>query len=177
MAVMDEALDRFDFLDPERTGVMGGSYGGFMTSWIVGHTNRFQAACSERAVNNLYSAAGSSDVFWAFKGYLGAFAHEAVQEWLERSPALYADAIETPLLILHSENDLRCNVEQAEHLFITMRLLGKEVELVRFPGESHELSRSGSPVHRVQRFEVLLDWFDRHLQRQPERLSASAAQA
>jgi dipeptidyl aminopeptidase/acylaminoacyl peptidase len=177
MAVMDEALDRFDFLDPERTGVMGGSYGGFMTSWIVGHTNRFRVACSERAVNNLYSAAGSSDVFWAFKGYLGAFAHEAVQEWLERSPALYADAIETPLLILHSENDLRCNVEQAEHLFITMRLLGKEVELVRFPGESHELSRSGSPVHRVQRFEVLLDWFDRHLQRQPERLSASAAQA
>jgi dipeptidyl aminopeptidase/acylaminoacyl peptidase len=163
MAVMDTALERFDFLDPERTGVLGGSYGGYMTSWIVGHTNRFKAACSERAVNNLYTAMGSSDVFWAFKGYFGKFAHEAVDEWLERSPSLYADKIETPLLILHSEGDLRCSVEQAEHLFIVMRLLGKEVEFVRFSGESHELSRSGSPIHRVQRFEVLLDWFDRYL--------------
>ena len=165
MAVMDEALERFDFLDPERMGVLGGSYGGYMTSWIVGHTNRFKAACSERAVNNLYTAAGSSDVFWAFKGYFGAFAHEATQEWLDHSPAVYAEKIETPLLILHSDGDLRCPVEQAEHLFIIMRLLGKEVEFVRFAGESHELSRSGSPVHRVQRFEVLLDWFDRYLKK------------
>jgi dipeptidyl aminopeptidase/acylaminoacyl peptidase len=163
MAVMDEALERFDFLDPERTGVLGGSYGGYMTSWIVTHTNRFKAACSERAVNNLYTAMGSSDVFWAFKGYFGAFAHEATQEWLERSPSVYAEKIETPLLIMHSEGDLRCSVEQAEHLFIIMRLLGKEVEFVRFPGEGHELSRSGAPVHRVQRFDVLLDWFDRYL--------------
>jgi dipeptidyl aminopeptidase/acylaminoacyl peptidase len=176
MAVMDEALERFDFLDPERTGVMGGSYGGYMTSWIVSHTDRFQAACSERAVNNLYTSAGSSDIFWAFKGYIGAYAHEAIDTWLDRSPALYAEAIETPLLILHSEGDLRCSVEQAEHLFIKMRLLGKEVELVRFPGESHELSRSGSPVHRVQRFELILEWFDRYLkasegspQREPAR--------
>jgi dipeptidyl aminopeptidase/acylaminoacyl peptidase len=163
MAVMDTALERFDFLDPERAGVLGGSYGGYMTSWIVGHTNRFKAACSERAVNNLYTAMGSSDVFWAFKGYFGAYAHEAVNEWLERSPALYADKIETPLLILHSEGDLRCSVEQAEHLFVVMRLLGKEVEFVRFLGEGHELSRSGSPIHRVQRFEVILDWFGRFL--------------
>ena len=163
MAVTDEAIARFDFVDPDRLGVLGGSYGGYMTSWIVGHTNRFRAACSERAVNNLYTAMGSSDIFWAFKGYFGAFAHEAVDEWLRHSPALYADRIETPLLILHSEQDLRCSVEQAEHLFITLRLLGKEVELVRFPGESHELSRSGAPVHRVQRFEVILDWFGRYL--------------
>jgi dipeptidyl aminopeptidase/acylaminoacyl peptidase len=102
-------------------------------------------------------------VFWAFKGYFGAFAHEAPDEWLRHSPATYAREIETPLLILHSEDDLRCNVEQAEHMFITLRLLGREVELVRFPAESHELSRSGSPVHRVMRFEVILDWFDRYL--------------
>ena len=163
MAVMDTALERFDFLDPERTGVLGGSYGGYMTTWIVGHTNRFKAACSERAVNNLYTAMGSSDVFWAFKGYFGKFAHEATDAWLERSPSVYAEQIETPLLILHSDGDLRCSVEQAEHLFVVMRLLGKEVEFVRFPGESHELSRSGSPIHRVQRFEVLLEWFDRYL--------------
>jgi len=163
MAVMDEALERFDFVDPERTGVLGGSYGGYMTSWIVSHTDRFKAACSERSTNNLYTAMGSSDVFWAFKGYFGAFAHEATEAWLERSPSVYAEQIETPLLIMHSDGDLRCSVEQAEHLFVVMRLLGKEVEFVRFPGESHELSRSGSPVHRVQRFEVLLDWFDRYL--------------
>ena len=167
MAAMDTALERFDFLDPGRTGVLGGSYGGYMTSWILTHTNRFQAACSERAVNNLYTAMGSSDVFWAFKGYFGTFAHEAVDEWLERSPSIYAEKIETPLLILHSEGDLRCSVEQAEHLFIVMKLLGKEVEFVRFSGESHELSRSGAPVHRVQRFEVLLEWFGRYLSPSP----------
>ena len=163
MAVMDEALERFDFVDPERTGVLGGSYGGYMTSWIVSHTDRFKAACSERAVNNLYTAMGSSDIFWAFKGYFGAFAHEAMDAWLEHSPSIYAEKIETPLLIMHAEGDLRCSVEQAEHLFTVMRLLGKEVEFVRFSGEGHEMSRSGSPVHRVQRFEVLLDWFDRYL--------------
>jgi dipeptidyl aminopeptidase/acylaminoacyl peptidase len=166
MAALDTALERFDFLDAERTGVLGGSYGGFMTSWIVGHTNRFKAACSERAVNNLFTAMGSSDVFWAFKGYFGEFAHDAPEAWLERSPSMYAKNIETPLLILHSDGDLRCSVEQAEHLFIILRLLGKEVEFVRFGrGESHELSRAGSPVHRVQRFEVLIDWFDRYLKR------------
>ena len=163
MAVVDTALERFDFVDPERLGVIGGSYGGYMTSWIVSHTKRFKAAISERSVNNLYTAAGSSDLFWAFKGYFGSFAHEDVETWLKHSPAIYARDIETPLLILHSEDDLRCDVEQAEHLFITLRLLGKDVEFVRFPGESHELSRSGSPVHRVQRFEVILDWFDRYL--------------
>jgi len=163
MAVADEALRRFEFLDADRFGVMGGSYGGYMTTWIVGRTNRFRAACSERAVNHLVSAYGSSDLFWAFKGMFGTYPWEDVQTHLERSPATYADRIETPLLILHAEGDLRCDVEQAEHLFITMRLLGKEVEFVRFPGESHELSRSGSPVHRVQRFEAILEWFDRHL--------------
>jgi dipeptidyl aminopeptidase/acylaminoacyl peptidase len=75
----------------------------------------------------------------------------------------YADRIETPLLIMHSEQDLRCNVEQGEHLFITLRLLRKPVEMVRFPGESHELSRSGSPIHRVTRFETMLDWFGQYL--------------
>ena len=144
-------------------GVLGGSYGGFMTSWIVSHTNRFKAACSERAVNNLVSMYGSSDIGWVFKGYHGDFVHDAVDTYLQMSPWTYAKEIETPLLILHSEQDLRCNIEQAEQLFTTLRLLKKDVELVRFPVESHELSRSGNPVHRVQRFELLLEWFDRHL--------------
>jgi dipeptidyl aminopeptidase/acylaminoacyl peptidase len=163
MAVADEALRRFDFVDPERVGVLGGSYGGFMTSWIVGHTDRFKAACSERAVNNLLSAYGSSDVFWVFAHKFGSQPWEDTEAWLQHSPTTYAPNITTPLLIVHSENDLRCDVEQAAHLFTILRVLRREVELVRFPAEGHELSRSGSPTHRVMRFELLLDWFDRHL--------------
>lgn len=163
MAVTEEALRRFDFIDSERLGVIGGSYGGYMTSWIVGHSNRFKAACSERAVNNMVSMYGSSDIGWVFKGYHGEFVHDDVDTYLRMSPWTYAKQIETPLLILHSENDLRCNIEQAEQLFTTLRLLKKEVELVRFPGESHELTRSGNPAHRVMRFELVLEWFDRYL--------------
>jgi dipeptidyl aminopeptidase/acylaminoacyl peptidase len=163
LGVVDTALERYPFLDAERLGVLGGSYGGFMTSWIVGHTNRFKAALSERAVNHLVSAFGSSDLFWVFERQFGGPMWENVDEWLRMSPAAYAREIETPLLIVHSENDLRCNVEQGEHLFTLLRLLGKEVEMLRFPGESHELSRSGSPVHRVQRFEAILEWFGRYL--------------
>jgi dipeptidyl aminopeptidase/acylaminoacyl peptidase len=163
MGVVDTALERFPFLDGDRLGVIGGSYGGYMTSWIVGHTARFKAALSERAVNHLVSAFGSSDAFWVFERQFGGPMWEHVDEWLRMSPATYASQIETPLLVVHSESDLRCNVEQGEHLFTLLRLLGKEVEMLRFPAESHELSRSGSPVHRVQRFEAILEWFGRHL--------------
>ena len=163
MGVVDAALEQFDFVDGERLGVIGGSYGGYMTSWIVSHSNRFKAGVSERAVNQLVSMYGSSDVGWVFKGYHGTFVHDDVDTYLQISPWTYAKAIETPLLILHSENDLRCNIEQAEQLFTTLRLLQKDVELVRFPAESHELTRSGNPVHRVQRFELVLEWFDRYL--------------
>jgi dipeptidyl aminopeptidase/acylaminoacyl peptidase len=163
MAVVDTALERFDFLDAERMGVLGGSYGGYMTSWIVSHTNRFNAACSERAVNNLLSAWGSSDLFWIFGRHFGGSPLDGADAYLKHSPATYARDIETPLLILHSEDDLRCDIEQAEHLFIALRLQRKPVELVRFPAEGHELSRTGSPAHRVMRFEILLDWFSRYL--------------
>lgn len=163
MAVADEAVRRFDFVDADRLGVIGGSYGGYMTSWIVAHTDRFKAAVSERAVNNFDSQWGSSDFGWDFKGYTDTFLFEDVDLYLRMSPSTYAQDIHTPLLILHSEEDLRCPVEQAEHLFVTLRLLKRPVELVRFPAESHELTRSGSPVHRVQRFELVVEWFDRYL--------------
>lgn len=163
MGVVDTALEQFDFIDADRLGVIGGSYGGYMTSWIVGHTNRFRAAVSERAVNNLISMFGSSDLFWVFERQFGGPLWDNVEAYLERSPSTYAKNIETPVLVLHSEQDLRCNIEQGEHLFTLLRLLGKETEMVRFPAESHELSRAGSPIHRVIRFETILDWFDRHL--------------
>jgi dipeptidyl aminopeptidase/acylaminoacyl peptidase len=163
IAVVDAALEQFDFLDPDRLGVMGGSYGGYMTSWIVSHTDRFKAASSERAVNNMLSEFGSSDFGWFHRAYTGVWPFEDVEPYLAQSPTTYAAEINTPLLILHSENDLRCNIEQAEHLFTILRLLGREVEFVRFPAESHELSRSGSPFHRVTRLEIVLEWFDRYL--------------
>jgi dipeptidyl aminopeptidase/acylaminoacyl peptidase len=163
LGVVDTALEKYDFLDPERLGIIGGSYGGFMTSWVIGHDHRFKAAVSERAVNQMVSAAGSSDVFWIFERDFGGPWYDNLDAWLEHSPATYARNIETPVLILHSEQDLRCNIEQAEHLFTMLRLLGKEVEMLRFPAEGHELSRSGSPLHRVLRFEAILEWFGRYL--------------
>ncbi len=163
LGVVDAAVTKFDFIDGDRLGIIGGSYGGFMTSWAIGHDHRFKAAISERAVNHMVSAAGSSDLFWVFHQQFGGHWFDHVDAWLERSPATYAKDIETPVLVLHSENDLRCNVEQGEHLFTELRLLGKDVEMVRFPAESHELTRSGSPIHRVQRFEIVLEYFGRYL--------------
>jgi dipeptidyl aminopeptidase/acylaminoacyl peptidase len=177
MAVVDEALRRFDFCDEERLGVMGGSYGGYMTSWILGHTDRFAAACSERAVNNFVLEGGSGDIGYAFKGYVGAFWFERPDVYLQISPSTYAPSITTPVLILHSEDDLRCPVGHAEDLFAILRLLRRDVELVRFPAESHELTRAGSPAHRVMRFELLLEWFARYLQPGEVRAEEHAAAA
>jgi dipeptidyl aminopeptidase/acylaminoacyl peptidase len=165
MAVADEAIKRFPFIDAERLAVMGGSYGGYMTSWIVGHTDRFRCAISERAVNELASEDGSSDLAGFFRGYIGAAPWEAPEVYRAMSPLTYADRITTPLLILHSEEDLRCPINQGEQLFTILRALRREVEFVRFPAEGHELTRSGSPVHRVQRFELILDWLGRYLRR------------
>jgi len=161
---MDEALQRFDFIDPERLGVLGGSYGGFMTSWMVGHTDRFKAACSERAVNNTYTLFGTSDIGSSFsETQAGATPWDDMQWFIDHSPLTYAKQINTPLLILHSEDDLRCPIEQAEQLFTVLKKLRREVLFVRFPDENHELSRSGKPQHRRDRFGFILDWFVKYL--------------
>ena len=163
MGVVDTALEKFPFLDADGLGVLGGSYGGYMTSWIIGHTKRLKAALSERAVNSLTGMFGSSDIGWVFEHQFGGHMWEDMDTYLAMSPATYAQEIETPVLVLHSENDLRCNIEQGELLFNILRVMGKEVEMLRFPAESHELSRSGSPRHRVMRFEAILEWFGRYL--------------
>ncbi|QXC60148.1 S9 family peptidase [Aquihabitans sp. G128] len=163
LAVLDHALGAFPFLDADRVGVLGGSYGGYLTSWLVGHTDRFAAACSERAVNNLLTCEWSSDAAGLFRWQLGLSHLEGPEEYLRMSPITYVEQITTPMLLLHSEEDLRCPVEQADQLWVALRMLGREVEYHRFPGESHELSRSGSPKHRVQRAQLILDFFDRHL--------------
>jgi dipeptidyl aminopeptidase/acylaminoacyl peptidase len=163
MACVDEGARRFDWVDPQRLGIMGGSYGGYMTSWAIGHTDRFKAACSERAANNLLALEISSDIATGFRSYVGRSHLEDPAAYIRQSPITYARDIDTPLLILHSEDDLRCPINQAEELFVALRLMGKEPRFVRFPGEGHELSRSGAPRHRVARIELILEWFKEQL--------------
>lgn len=164
MAVLDAALERFDFCDPNRVGMLGGSYGGYMATMLAArHGSRFKAVCSERAVNNMLSEEWSSDIASVFRVQHGPNHLEDEAEYRRMSPIEYVRDISTPMLIIHSENDLRCPISQAEELFVALRLLGKDVVFYRFPGETHELSRSGSPVHRVQRFEILLDYFSERL--------------
>jgi len=166
MTAFDTALARMPWADQSRLGVIGGSYGGFMTSWIIGHTNRFKAACSERAVNDWYTMQGTSDIGSHFNlNYLGETAtiQEDLEAVLRQSPLTYAKHIETPVLILHSEDDLRCPISQGELLWVVLKQCRKDVEFVRFPGENHELSRAGRPGHRVDRFDVILEWFSRKL--------------
>ncbi|MCL4508558.1 MAG: prolyl oligopeptidase family serine peptidase, partial [Chloroflexi bacterium] len=165
LAGLETALNRFDFLDPERIGVLGGSYGGFMTSWLVGHTDRFRAACSERAVNNLWTMVGTSDIGPRFQPTElgGILPWENMERYLERSPLTYASRITTPLLIIHSENDLRCPISEGEQLYAALKLLRRTVKFIRFPDETHDLTRSGRPCHRIERFGYLLDWFNSYL--------------
>jgi dipeptidyl aminopeptidase/acylaminoacyl peptidase len=163
MACVEEACRRFTWIDGDRLGVMGGSYGGYMTSWVIGHTDRFKAACSERACNNLLTLDHGSDIAGVFSSYVGKSHVDDPGAYLRQSPIAYVRDMVTPVLIVHSENDLRCPVNQAEELFVALRLLGRQPELVRFPGESHELSRSGAPKHRVMRAELILDWFHQKL--------------
>lgn len=160
LALLDAAVQRPD-LDGDRVGVMGGSYGGFMTSWLVGHhSERFVAGISERAVNVWDSFSGVSDIGYFFaEAYVGA---DREEQW-RRSPLAYADQIDVPLLIIHSEHDWRCPVEQGQRLFVALKRRGAEAELLLFPSEGHELSRSGRPQHRVQRFDAVLAWWSRHL--------------
>jgi dipeptidyl aminopeptidase/acylaminoacyl peptidase len=159
LALLDAALDDPD-LDRDRVGVMGGSYGGFMTSWLVAHTDRFRAAISERACNAFDSFEGSSDIGWLFvRQYNGTDPDRVAAQ----SPLTHADRIRTPMLLIHSEQDWRCPIEQAQRLFVALKQRKVEVELLLFPGEGHELSRSGLPSHRVARFNAVLDWWQRHL--------------
>jgi dipeptidyl aminopeptidase/acylaminoacyl peptidase len=160
LALLDKALERPD-LDASRVGIMGGSYGGFMTSWLAAHHGeRFKAAWSERAVNAWDSMVGSSDIGYTFvDAYIGA--SPEVQR--ERSPLSYAAQIKIPFAVVHSEQDWRCPLEQAQRMFVALRRAGAPAEFLLFPGEGHELSRSGRPRHRVQRFEAILEWWGRHL--------------
>ena len=161
LALLDAALAAPD-LDADRVGVMGGSYGGFLTNWLAGHApGRFRAAISERALNAWDSFTGSSDI-----GYFFAAAYTGTDpvQVAAQSPLSYADKIDIPVLIIHSEQDWRCPLEQAQRMYVGLRQRGVPAEMLLFPGEGHELSRSGLPSHRLARFDAILDWWERHLQ-------------
>ncbi len=165
-AALEAALERYPRLDGERMGVMGGSYGGFLTSWIIGTDHRWKSAIVERGLLSYNSFAGTSDIGGSFPRFYAGADHgdpEAERIWAEKSPLTRADQTTTPTLVLHAENDFRCPIEQAERYFMALLKAGVKTEFVRFPGEGHEMSRSGKPRHRVERFDAILDWHDRHL--------------
>ncbi len=160
LAFLDHALATVPDLDADRVGIMGGSYGGYLTAWTIAHEHRFAAAIVERGFLDPASFLGAADIGWFFmQGYNGR--DRADQD--RQSPMLLADQVRTPTFVVHSELDLRCPLAQGLRYYTALKQAGVDTELLVFPGENHELSRSGSPWHRRQRFEAILDWWARHL--------------
>lgn len=166
MDFTDEALKKYPWIDSERIGLTGGSYGGYTTNWIITKTDRFKAAVTCRSICSWVSKFGVSDIGFmqpesisGEKTYWG----DALVEQMKHSPLYYVDGVKTPCLIIHSEQDYRCPMAEAEQWFTALKLLGVPTELVRFPDENHELSRSGKPKHREERLEHILRWFKEYL--------------
>ena len=141
----------------------GGSYGGFMTNWLVGQTDLFRSAVTQRSICNWLSFYGTSDIGYNFAALeVAGNPWDDLESLWRQSPLKYVANVTTPLLIVHAEEDHRCPVEQAEQFFVALKRLGKETQLLRFPGEGHELSRSGRPDRRVERLDAIVDWFETH---------------
>ncbi|UCG62650.1 MAG: S9 family peptidase [Candidatus Zixiibacteriota bacterium] len=156
-------LEKQRFINRKRMGVTGGSYGGYMTNWIIGHTNRFKAAVTQRSVVDLKSFYGSSDIGWSLAREFEGTPWKNNENYEKCSPITYYQNIKTPVLIIHSENDLRCGIEQAEQMFAMLKTMKKTVEMVRFPEEPHGLSRHGRPDRRIARLDWILKWFEKYL--------------
>ena len=163
MAGVDH-MEKMPYVDETRMGVTGGSYGGFMTNWVVGHTNRFKAAVTQRSISNWFSQQGVSDYGYcdSERAHQIDFYNE-YDEVMKISPITYVKNVETPLLIIHSENDLRCPLEQAQQLFTHLKMLRKTAEMVIFPNSSHGVSRNGRPDLRVKRLNYIIGWFEKYL--------------
>lgn len=164
MEATDYVTSKYDFVDSNQLGVTGGSYGGFMTNWIVGHTDRFQAGVTQRSISNWLSFYGVSDIGYHFTPWeIDGEPWTDLQKLWHHSPIAYVEQVNTPLLILHGEQDLRCPIEQGEQLFVALKRLGKKTRLVRFPGASHDLSRNGKPELRIERYDQIVGWFVDHI--------------
>lgn len=163
MAVLDAVLER-PYADPKRTGIFGISYGGYMTAWAIGQSDRFRAAVCGEPIFDLESDYGTSDVAWRGLERHGGGPPHLEQEWYRTfSPSTYAHRIRTPTLVFHGEDDHRCPIGQSEQLFVALRKVGCETEYVRYPGGSHMFFAAGNPEHRVDFLERTLAWFERHL--------------
>jgi len=164
MKFTDEVLERYNFIDGDRVGVTGGSYGGYMTNWIIGHTDRFKAAASQRSISNWISKFCTTDIGYYFVDDQNGGTPWSNQEKLWwHSPLKYADKVKTPTLFIHSEEDYRCWLAEGLQMFTALKYHGVEARLCMFRGENHELSRSGKPKHRLRRLREITDWFDKYL--------------
>ncbi|MBN2045820.1 MAG: S9 family peptidase [Anaerolineales bacterium] len=157
-----EAVVGRGYIDEKRMALTGGSYGGYMTAWIVGHDNRFAAAVAQRGVYNLMSFYGTSDVPRLIEGEFETMAFDDPEKMWHYSPFSYVRKMRTPLLLIHSDNDYRVPVADAEQMFTALKKLRRTVEFARYPREGHELSRSGEPEHRIDRLERMTAWFDKY---------------
>jgi len=152
------------YIDSKRMGVTGGSYGGYMTLWIVGHTDRFKSAVTQRCVSNMVSMWGSSDFNWTFQfPARSGSPQESMKKLWDMSPIKYLGEYKTPTLVIHNEYDHRCPIEQGEQAFVALKRAGVETEFVRFPEEPHGLSRIGRTDRRIARLNHILRWMDKHL--------------
>ncbi len=164
------------FIDPERTAVTGGSYGGFMTNWLITQTSRFRCAVSEVSISNLTSFYGTSDIGATWGEFeWGATPWDDPSTLLKHSPLSYVKNVTTPVLITANEQDHRCPIEQSEQFFIALRKLGKDATFLRFQGESHTMGSSGRPKHRLERLRRLVAWFDKNLEPAGVRADARSA--
>ncbi len=159
---LDTALLRYPFLDSDHLVVTGGSYGGYMTAWLVTQTNRFKAAVSQRGVYEFFAFGMTTDIaIWFELQYKGELLDRYQEIW-EDQPIAHIRKVETPLLIIHSENDFRVPIATAEQLFWLGKRYGKIIELIRYPRDGHELSRSGEPRHIIDRIKRIIDWFEKY---------------
>ena len=161
MAFADGVLAAWPAIDPKRVCETGGSYGGFMTNWIIGHTDRFCCCASQRSISNWLSFAGVSDIgsYFAPDQTAGDLYDDPATLWAQ-SPLKYAKNVKTPTLFIHSDEDYRCPLEQGLQMFSALIDRGVPARLCLFHGENHELSRSGKPLHRLRRLKEITDWFD-----------------
>ena len=163
MAFTDNCLKQYPAMDNNRLYETGGSYGGFMTNWIVGHTNRFRACASQRSISNWISFYGISDIGVHFgTDQCGADPWSDYEKVWEHSPLKYANKVKTPTLFIHSFEDYRCPIDQGYQMFTALVAHGVESKMVCFRGENHELSRSGKPAHRLKRLNEITWWFEKH---------------
>lgn len=164
MEFTDECLDRFPQIDKNRLGVTGGSYGGFMTNWIIGHTDRFKCAASQRSISNWISKFGTTDIGYFFNSDQNASTPwENHDKMWWHSPLKYADKCTTPTLFIHSECDYRCWLAEGLQMFTALKYHGVDAKLCMFKGENHNLSRNGKPKHRVKRLSEMTEWFEKYL--------------